>query len=243
MVEKPLSLRVYDKPQFAERFGRTGGFAPDRKEQMLRVTADLLLALAPKKSVLLELGAGTGHFTEKMIATGHFSRIYVTDGATAMLEIARQRLPNEHGLLHFDIIDFTTQWAKRFANRRFDVVASTLALHHAENKRQLFSQVFGVLKPQGVFVLGDHMDGSTIMGQRLIRRERALERLRGEESINETLIQEVMEFDEQRQAAEGDRCESVARYETYLNSSGFEAVECLWQDYWQAVFVAQKPAS
>jgi hypothetical protein len=52
-----------------------------------------------------------------------------------------------------------------------------------------------------------------------------------------------MRRDKRKQEAEGNRCEPVARYQTYLSSCGFQDVECLWQDYWLAVLVALKPAA
>jgi hypothetical protein len=48
--------------------------------------------------------------------------------------------------------------------------------------------------------------------------------------------------DEERQrVVEGNRCEPVAQYQNYLVTSGFEDMDCLWRDYWLAVFVARKP--
>ena len=49
-----------------------------------------------------------------------------------------------------------------------------------------------------------------------------------------------MSVDAERGRKEGNLCESVAQYQCYLNQSGFEDVECIWRDYWLAVFVARK---
>jgi ubiquinone/menaquinone biosynthesis C-methylase UbiE len=225
----------------AERYHRRGGFAPRRKEKMLEVVLELLVALAPPQSTLLELGAGTGLFTKKIIKTNHFKRIHVTDGAPAMLEITQQNLPSGDGFLQFDIVDFSAEWSERLNSNGFDAVTSTMAFHHAQDKLRVFQQVFEVLKPSGVFVFGDHMAGTSALGQYLIGRERALERLGREEKREPEQIQAQMQLDEQRQEAEGNRCEPVVQYEAYLSSCGFEEVDCLWRDYWLAVFVARRP--
>jgi tRNA (cmo5U34)-methyltransferase len=239
--KKAESRIIYDNRTVAERYHRRKGFAPLRKEKMLEVALDLLIALTPPQSTLLELGAGTGLFTQKIIASNHFRQVHVTDGAPAMLEIARQKLPNQDNSLQFDTIDFTTQWSQGFAVKGFDAVTSTMAIHHAPDKAQLFRQIFSVLKPGCVFVLGDHMAGASPIGQYLIARERALERLGREEGVKPAQIQENILLDDQKQEAEGNRCESVAQYQAYLSACGFKETECLWQDYWLAVLIARKP--
>jgi len=225
----------------AERYHRTGGFAPERKARALQVTLDLLAALAPPGSTLLQLGAGTGLLTERLLQAGHFSEIYVTDGAQAMLEIAQQTLDPGDTLLHFDLLDFTTDWAGRFAGTGIDAVTSSMAIHHAEDKQRLFDQVFAVLKPAGVFCFADHVAGTSSGIQYLIGRERALERRGRDKRMTPEQIRQVIQIDEQVQRKEGNRCESVVQYQDYLVQSGFQDVDCLWRDYWLAVFVAQKP--
>ena len=52
---------------------------------------------------------------------------------------------------------------------------------------------------------------------------------------------ELIRRDEERQREEGHMCETVAQYQQYLVEAGFEDGDCLWRDYWLAVFVARKP--
>jgi ubiquinone/menaquinone biosynthesis C-methylase UbiE len=154
----------------AERYHRRGGFAPERKARALHVALDFLTTLTPPRSTLLQLGAGTGYFTEKLLQANHFAEMYVTDGAQAMLEIARQTLEPETARLYFDLLDFTTDWAGRFAGTGIDAVTSSMAIHHAADKLRLFRQVYAVLKPEGAFVFVDHMAGTSDPIQYLIGR-------------------------------------------------------------------------
>jgi ubiquinone/menaquinone biosynthesis C-methylase UbiE len=223
----------------AERYHQRSGFAPERKGKALQVALDLLTALTPPGSTLLQLGAGTGHFTRKLLPANHFSEIYVTDGAQAMLEIAQHTLSSEDTILYFDLLDFTTTWADRFAGMDVDAVTSSMAIHHAADKQALFRQVHAVLRPGGAFVLVDHVAGTSPGVQHLIGRERALERVGREATVDK--IAEVIHIDEKVGRQEGNRCESVLQYQDYLARSGFQDVDCLWRDYWLAVFVARKP--
>jgi ubiquinone/menaquinone biosynthesis C-methylase UbiE len=234
------SLNSYNDKTRAERYARSKGFGFERKVRMYEVTLDLLTTLTSPQSTVLELGCGTGLFTEKLLRAKHFQEIYATDGADVMLSKAQQTLGATGAQLRFLQLDFNTNWSSHFEGIGIDAVVSTMALHHAPDKQQLFQQIFEVLKPQGVFVLADHMAGTTAYAEYLIGRERALIRLGREAKENRARILEVIRMDEERQKEEGNRCETVARYQQYLTSSGFEDVDCLWRDYWLAVFVARK---
>jgi ubiquinone/menaquinone biosynthesis C-methylase UbiE len=208
---------------------------------MLEVALDLLVALTPPQSTVLELGAGTGRFTQKLLKARRFREIYVTDGAEAMLAIAKQALGSQDTHVQFMELDFTTSWSGRFAGMGFDAVTSAMAIHHADDKERLFQQVFRTLNPKGVLVLADHMAGASACIQQLIGRERALVKLGREGKENSERILELIAGDEERQREEGNVCETVAQYQRYLTDGGFEDVDCLWRDYWLAVLVARKP--
>ena len=127
--------------------------------------------------------------------------------------------------------------------KQFDVVASSMVLHHADDKIKLFSQIFDLLKPNGVFICVDHMAGSGEKVDYLIGRERAkVKNDRGDE-LTSRQISDFIEEDMKRQAAEGNKCESINAYLSYLNGCGFSNVDCLLRDFWLAVFVATKPSS
>jgi tRNA (cmo5U34)-methyltransferase len=236
------SISFYNDRARAERYHQRQGFAPERTAKMHAVMLDLLTTLTSPQSTLLELGAGTGIFTEKLLKADHFGEIYVTDGAPAMLNIARQNLEVDPARLHFLPLDFTTDWPRLLAGIRFEAITSSLALHHAADKQCLFQQIFSMLAPQGVFILADHMAGASAFIEHLFNRERALVRLGKENKDNLEQLQEMMNGAEERSRKEGNRCEPVAQYQFYLAASGFEDVECLWRDYWLAVFLARKPA-
>ena len=242
MPETP-SLVYYDDDTRAERYHRRRGFAPERTARMHEVMLDLLATLTSPQSVALELGAGTGLFTEKLLNTHHFGELYVTDGAPAMLAVARQTLAAAQTPLHFVHLDFATDWLDLFPGIGFDAVTSSMALHHANDRQRLFRQVFAVLKPGGVFVLADHMAGTSPCIQYLLARERALIRLRidGKEDLEQ--LPEMIAVDDERGRREGNLCETVPEYLAYMDAVGFEDVDCLWRDYWLAVFVARKPTA
>lgn len=240
-MPEPKSITFYNDSTRAERYHRRKGSYPERTNRMHEVMLDLLVTLTSPQSTILELGAGTGLFTEKLLEANYFREICVTDGAAAMLAIAQQTLESEHTRLHFLQLDFATDWTGLFAGIGFDAITSSMALHHADDKQRLFQQVFSALKPNGVFILADHMAGVSACIQYLLARERALVRLGKDGKREPARVLELINGDEERGRVEGNVCETVAQYQCYLDQSGFEDVDCIWRDYWLAVFVARKP--
>jgi SAM-dependent methyltransferase len=215
-MPEPKSITFYNDSMRAERYHRRKGSYPERTTRMYEVMLDLLVTLTSPQSTILELGAGTGLFTEKLLEANHFREIYVMDGAAAMLAIAQQALESEHTRLHLAQLDFVTDWAGLFGGIGFDAIISSMVLHHADDKQRLFQQVFSTLKPNGVFILADHMAGASACIQYLLARERALVRLGTDGKENPERVLELINGDEERGRAEGNVCETVAQYQCYL---------------------------
>ncbi|WP_062107417.1 class I SAM-dependent methyltransferase [Bacillus niameyensis] len=236
-------IHSYNNPVRAHEYNEKQGFDPKRKTEMLNVTLDLLINLTPKGSSILELGAGSGLFSQKIIDTERFSKIFVTDGAEAMLEIAKNQLSVQSTIINFDKLDFTQpSWHERYSKRQISAVTSSMAIHHAEDKKAVFKEIYNVLLPGGAFVFADHMAGISPLIDDLIGMKRARIKLDslGEDIHDEHKIDRFITNDKVKQDAEGNKCESVSQYIQYLIDAGFENVDCLWRDYWLAVFVAKK---
>jgi tRNA (cmo5U34)-methyltransferase len=98
---------------------------------------------------VLELGTGTGETALRVLARQPAASWVGIDASEPMLGRARERLP--HAELRLGRLE------DELPPGPFDLVVSALAVHHLDGagKRDLFSRVVGVLRPGGVFVLGD----------------------------------------------------------------------------------------
>jgi len=98
---------------------------------------------------LLELGVGTAETARRVRKLYPDAELVAIDSSPEMLEAARAQL-SEADLRLARLEDPLPQGP-------FDVVYSALAVHHlrAGAKRDLFRRVAEVLRPGGVFVLGD----------------------------------------------------------------------------------------
>ena len=100
-------------------------------------------------SRVLELGVGTGE-TALRVQASHPDACWVgIDSSEAMLTRARERLPDADLRLQ--------RLEDELPPGPFDLVVSALAVHHLDGagKRDLFSRLARVLRPDGRFVLGD----------------------------------------------------------------------------------------
>lgn len=98
---------------------------------------------------VLELGTGTGETALRVRAGQPAAEWVGIDASEAMLGRARERLPDADLRLQ--------RLEDELPSGPFDLVVSALAVHHLDGagKRELFARVAGVLRPGGVFVLGD----------------------------------------------------------------------------------------
>lgn len=229
------SITSYNNPERAKRYNVTKGFDPPRKARMLEVVVRSLVELTPPNASLLELGAGSGDLTYRLLDAEHFE-IHATDGADAMLGLAKEH--KRSSSIRWEKLDFSDPNWVGSLHQKYEVVTSSMAIHHAKNKRIVFNNVHTVLEEGGVFIFSDHMAGSHQFVDGLIERERARIRLAGD--ADEQKVQEFIRQDKASQANEGNHCESVADYFDALNEAGFRGVDCIWRDYWMAVFVAFK---
>jgi tRNA (cmo5U34)-methyltransferase len=98
---------------------------------------------------VLELGTGTGETALRVLAQHPGASLVGVDASEAMLQRARERLPNADLRLG--------RLEDELPPGPFDLVVSTLAVHHLDgaHKRDLFRRVAQVLRRGGRFVLAD----------------------------------------------------------------------------------------
>lgn len=116
-----------------------------------RIETDLLFKyLDPKSDMkILDLGCGTGNLTYKLANLG--CNVTGIDISEKMLEEAMRKSVNGNGTVDFykmngDNIDFE--------DNSFDCVISNAAFEFIENPEEVLQELFRVLKPNGIVVIG-----------------------------------------------------------------------------------------
>ena len=105
---------------------------------------DLLINGIPKRE-MLELGCGTGHWSDYFLQKGF--KVIGIDTSEAMLSIAKKKNIN----IKCEIADSQNI---PFKDESFDVVSSITMLEFVENQDKVIEEAYRVLKKGGTLILG-----------------------------------------------------------------------------------------
>ncbi len=105
------------------------------------------------EDIVLDIGCGTGLLSLKFLEKADCI-IYGIDNSSPMLEIFKNKIKKLKlsGRISCKLKDAENL---NFERKFFDVIASTVTLHHVKNKPPVIKKIYELLKPGGKFVLGD----------------------------------------------------------------------------------------
>jgi tRNA (cmo5U34)-methyltransferase len=180
---------------------------------------------------VLDLGAGTGLFSQRVFNKYPRAKFVLYDLAAKMLAIARERFQQHPNQFEYVVIDY-----RDFQNsRKYDLVISSLSIHHLTDseKKNLFGQVYRSLKDGGFFINIDQIKGPTQEMQNLywtnwLRTVR--EKGAAEEQIQASIARRT-KYDQDALLADQLR---------WLSDTGFVNVDCVYKNYFIGVFFAKK---
>jgi ubiquinone/menaquinone biosynthesis C-methylase UbiE len=109
-------------------------------------------------STLLDLGCGTGHLLKqihKSMAKGKLvpMKLYGIDLGAESIRICKEILSNS-GITDIDLQQGDGA-AMPYADGLFDIVVSSLSLHHWTDPSRVFNEIFRVLRSNGLLILFD----------------------------------------------------------------------------------------
>lgn len=107
-----------------------------------------------KKFDVLDIGVGTGNTSLEILKKYKLAKIDGLDVSKKMIDVAKSRLSRYK--LNYLIGDIKT---KKFT-KKYDVIISTLTIHHLKNKEKTFKKIYSLLKPKGIFILNDIFIGN-----------------------------------------------------------------------------------
>lgn len=181
---------------------------------------------------VLDLGAGTGGFSQEVINAHPDSQVELSDLSVPMLEQARERFDADprFSFRELDIVtgEFDTGW---------DRIISSFVIHHLphEAKREVFANVCAALKPGGIFVNIDQVQACSQAVQdihmRLWRKDALAAGALEQDLADGMARMEAMDIN-------ADLDDQVL----WLQRAGFAQVDVIYRNYFWAVFVARKTA-
>ena len=108
---------------------------------------------------VLDVGGGTGIFTEYLLRRYPQARVTLIDFSAKMLELAEKKFKD------FPNVTMVCDYYRGhdYAGETYDVIISALSIHHFEDggKRAVYEKMHGLLNPGGEFINADEVSGGS----------------------------------------------------------------------------------
>ena len=238
------SIAAYDVSQRVKTYDADMELMHPNRSKMVQVALEVLPFQKTAALRAIDLGMGTGYFTERFLNNFPNGRVLGIDGAHAMIELAKARLKSLAARVQFVIGDFRQLQELASGTGTADVVFSAYALHHLgrSDKEKVLRDVVEVLAPGGWFINADLIVAdSPELESRLqeLRVAGIVERARGSDN-RFTDSASTRRFLADLEKNERDQPLTLAEDLEVLQRSGLKNVSAFWLEYRELVSAGQK---
>jgi tRNA (cmo5U34)-methyltransferase len=197
------------------------------------MTSRLLDYLPPEPRTILELGCGTGNLSLLLSHKFPGAALTVVDGSPEMVAVTRSRL-SEAGFRPTNDFALVTARFEELAlpEDSFDLVVSSISLHHVTDKANIYRQIRALLRANGRFCFADQMRGESESNHQ-INWDRWLDFCREPGNCTEEEIESLLDH-----AAAHDHYVPLSTHMAMLTSAGFVEVDCVWRNWMWGIVTA-----
>jgi len=237
--------QVWKLPAVVNRFLSHRAAIPLAQEQ-IGVMISILKSRPEPVECFLDLGCGDGILGVAILGEYPSSRGVLADFAEKMLEQARAQLKEFTSQLDFENLDYgEPAWVWRMqAYGPFDAIVSGFSIHHQPDarKREIYAEIFSLLKPGGWFVNVEHIApaaqlATELFNNHIVEGYYAIERRNGGSRTREEMANVYLN----RPDREANKLLSVDVQCSWLREIGYDEVDCYFRIYELAVFAGRKP--
>ena len=214
------------------------------------VQMDVLLRIVrktlPKIERLLDIGCGDGVLGRAIFADHPQASGVFLDFSEPMIEAARHKAAKHGVQATFIVQDFgAREWTNTVAaHTPFDLVVSGFAIHHQpdERKRELYQEIFNLLKPGGLFLNQEHVSpmsawAEAIFDEVFVESLWSLHQKQGGTKSREAIANEYY----YRPDKAANILAPVDVQCQWLREIGFVDVDCFFKVFELATFGGRKP--
>ena len=233
------SISAYDVSQRVESYDADMELMHPNRSKMAQIAFEILPF--PKTAALraIDLGIGTGYFTERFLNRFPNSEVLGIDGAQAMIELAKARLRSLESRVQFVVGDFRKLRQLAGDVEPADVVFSAYALHHLNrpDKEAVLREVVELLAPGGWFVNADLIVADSPEVESRVQQIRVAGLMQRAGSSDNRFADSASarRFLDDLEANEGDQPLTLAEDLAVLRSSGLKNVSAFWFEYRELV--------
>lgn len=236
--------RGWRSEETVEHYDRVASILIPRREEMLSTIVNMLPFSRNKTVLIMDLGAGFGAVTEKLLDRFPNAKIIWVDVSEDMLKAATQRLKKLQGSITFYLRDFEDDNWSKGVGQRFDAVVSSLSLHHAsdDKKKRIYRDIYRLLKRGGYFINGDRIRApSDWLEEHYMREWAEFMVVQIKEFFQkEKTVEEVIATQKQMDIKNGDKPATLEENMKWLHEAGFDIVDCVWKYNNRAIIIAYK---
>ncbi len=217
--------------------------AIEQVDMMLR----MVTAARDRVDTFLDLGCADGVLSAAMLDEYPNARGILVDDSDAMLTSARRHLDAHANRVQFVRADFNKPgWmADVTAGIPFDAIVSSFATHHSTDQRQreLYRELFDLLKPEGIFINIEHVASATRWTQS-VWDDYMIDAIFGE-ALRASPGRARVEIAREYYANAQKQAHILAPLEVqcdWLREIGYDNVDCYLKVLELAMFGGQRPA-
>lgn len=225
-------VKAYFEAEDARRYSAKAPVYAPEFDAALSLMIDALLPYVSSEARILDVGAGTGYLSRRVLDRLPGAYMTLLDFSKNMLSAADEVLATHPG--HYETLcaDFNHADLPKGA---FEAVVSSFSIHYARGDgayRALYRRLYKALSPGGVFACCDMVAGATEEWSQLAEQgwRSHLEAIFDRQTANSILKKYYIQ----------DTPLSIQGHFTYLKQAGFGVVDLLWKRHNFAVYVARK---
>ena len=195
--------------------------------------ATLLDYLPHKAESVLELGCGTGNLSLALARKFPAASVTFVDGSAEMLAVTRSRIDDSDPRPATRPTYMESRFEDlRLPNHFFDLVVSSISLHHVVDKASLYVRIKSALRDGGWFCFADQIRGDPETNHQA-NWQRWLEFCREPGNCTSEEIQSLLDH-----AAAHDHYTRLSEHMSLLSASGFTSLDCVWRNLMWGIVTA-----
>lgn len=242
----PQDARVWQSAPLAAKYVNEVRVALPLAAEQIDMMKRIIGAFCPQTAQFLDLGCGSGILGASLLDQFPASQCTFADFSPPMLAAAREARAGYGERAAFVEVDYgDPQWPSAVeGGAPFDAIVSGYSIHHQtdERKRAIYSEIFNLLAPGGVFINVEHVASATQALERewnemLTDAIYETSRAAGKDTTRNRVYRELVDRpdkDANILAPVEDQC-------VWLRSIGYANVDCFLKVFELAVFGGQKP--
>ncbi len=237
-MKQRQAIASYDVPERIASYDRDMDVMHPNRHRMVRVALELLPFERDRDFLALDLGSGTGFFTQRLLEAFPNARVIAVDGARSMVEAAAERLGPLARSVDFRTGDFRDLGRLLKPGETGAAVISAYALHHIDHdaKVAVVRRCLEFLEPGGWFLNADLVVAESERLEERIQELRVagiVRRAGSDPRFNEST--RVRAFLDDLEAKEGDQPLPLTEDLEVLRRAGLEHVGVFWSEHREAV--------